>query len=205
MKKIAIVDYGMGNLHSVYKKVNKNDVIAEIVSSASSIAKYDKIILPGVGHFGKAIVLLKESGLFNAINEQVIIKEKPILGICLGMQLMCSTSEEGMAAGFGWFDSSVIKFRIKDKIRYKIPHMGWNNISIQKYSEIFKGINEDDEFYFVHSYHAHEGNPLDILATTIYEEKFISGLQKNNIFGLQFHPEKSHHCGEKIIKNFMNL
>ena len=121
------------------------------------------------------------------------------------MQLMCKSSEEGMTNGCGWFESQVIHFKIEDTVRYKIPHMGWNNLSILKHSVIFNGINEKDEFYFVHSFHAQGGNSPDILSTTEYEKVFISGLQRDNIIGLQFHPEKSHKSGEKIIKNFNYL
>ena len=118
---------------------------------------------------------------------------------------MCNQSEEGDVEGLGWFDANVVRFKVADKIKYKVPHIGWNNVSVQKESPLFKGILNDSEFYFVHSYHIISNNQKEVLTRTIYEYNFTSGLSKGNIFGLQFHPEKSHDVGEKIFYNFINL
>lgn len=198
-----IVDYGMGNLHSVKKKLHRIGVKAEISNNPEIIKKASKLFLPGVGHFSKAIQNLKELGLYDILNEAVLVKRIPILGICLGLQLMAKHSEEGDEYGFGWFDADVVHFNIQDKLIHKVPHMGWNNVNTTKQSALFDGIPESQEFYFVHSYHIRSNNEEDVLATTDYEYNFVSALEKDNIFGVQFHPEKSHDVGEKMLANFL--
>ena len=163
----------------------------------------NKIILPGVGHFQKAIENLIKLNLLDVLNEAVLVKQIPILGICLGMQLMASHSEEGDVAGLNWFDADVVKFKVSDELKYKVPHMGWNNAIIEKESPLFKGVSQDAMYYFVHSYHIKCNNKADILTTTEYDYSFTSSIQKNNIFGTQFHPEKSHEAGEEVIRNFI--
>jgi len=202
---IIIVDYGMGNLHSVKRKLDRIGVNAIISSNPKEILEAGKLILPGVGHFSKAVKNLKQTGIWEALNEAVLIKKTPILGICLGLQLMCKHSEEGNIDGLGWFDAKVIHFQVTDKLKYKVPHMGWNNVTVQKESLLFEEIALDSEFYFVHSYHIQSENQEEVLTTTNYEYDFVSGLSKGNIFGLQFHPEKSHDVGEKIFSNFNKL
>ena len=203
--KIVIVNYGMGNLSSIKRKLNLIGLNAVISSEAKDIENADKLILPGVGHFQKAIRNIKELELFDIINEIVLVKKKPILGICLGMQLMAKASEEGDCNGFGWFDANVVKFKIKDKLNYKIPHTGWNQIDKIKESKLMENIPEYSEFYFVHSYHFKCNNSNDILNVSEYEYKFTSAVEKDNIFGVQYHPEKSHGIGEKLLKNFIYL
>jgi len=198
-----IVDYGMGNLHSVKKKLHRIGVKADISNNPEIIKKASKLFLPGVGHFSKAIQNLKELGLYDILNEAVLVKRIPILGICLGLQLMAKHSEEGDEYGFGWFDADVVHFNIQDKLIHKVPHMGWNNVNTTKQSALFDGIPESQEFYFVHSYHIRSNNEEDVLATTDYEYNFVSALEKDNIFGVQFHPEKSHDVGEKMLANFL--
>lgn len=200
-----IVDYGMGNLHSVKKKLHRIGVKADISNNPEIIKKATKLFLPGVGHFSKAIQNLKELGLFEVLNEAVMVKKTPILGICLGLQLMAKHSEEGDEYGFGWFDAEVVKFTIKDQLKYKVPHMGWNQVAPKKSSILFDGISEAQDFYFVHSYHVKSNNPSEILSFTDYEYPFVSALEKENIFGVQFHPEKSHDAGEKMLSNFLKL
>ena len=202
---IVIIDYGMGNLRSVQKKLIRVNANVEISNNPLEISKADKIVLPGVGHFANGIKNLKELKIWDVLFEKVQIKKTPILGICLGMQLMARKSEEGKEEGLGWFDAEVIKFSIEDKLKFKVPHMGWNNVSVQKDSELFKNTSDDSLFYFVHSYHFNCYNKKDILATTQYELTFTSAVQKENIFGTQFHPEKSHDWGENLLKNFVNL
>ena len=202
---IAIVNYGMGNLHSVYKKLSELDVNPILATTAGQLMVADKLVLPGVGHFGTAMTHLKEMGMYDALNEAVLIKKKQILGICLGMQLLARRSEEGNAEGFGWIDADVIKFKIKDKVRHKVPQTGWNTIDICKESSLFKNINNHSEFYFLHSYHCEVSEPAEILTTTEYEYDFVSAVEKENIFGTQFHPEKSHSVGSELLKNFIQL
>ena len=200
---IAIINYGMGNLHSVYKKLAELGVNPVIATTPEQILNADKILLPGVGHFEAAIRHLKEIGLYDALNEAVLVRKKPILGICLGMQLMARGSEEGNASGFGWLDADVIRFKIKDTIHHKVPQTGWNTIDICKESALFKDISNHSEFYFLHSYHYEVSKPADILTKTQYEYDFVSAIEKDNIFGTQFHPEKSHGAGAQLLKNFI--
>jgi glutamine amidotransferase len=202
---IAIIDYGMGNLKSVKRKMDRIGVRSIITSDPEEIKKSDKIILPGVGHFARAILEIKKRGLWDLLTEQVLTEKKLVLGICLGMQLMAKHSEEGNSEGFGWFDAKVIRFKVSDTIRYKIPHMGWNTITPLKDSSLFEKIALDSEFYFVHSYHVLCNSPEDVLAETTYDYNFTSAFQKANIFGVQFHPEKSHDAGEMLLRNFVNF
>lgn len=203
--KIVIVNYGMGNLNSVRKALSRIQVDAVISSNPEDIINSRKIILPGVGHFGKAMSNLKALNLSDALHEAVLVKKKPILGICLGMQLMAKKSEEGNAKGFGWFDAEIKKFRVSDKIKYKIPHIGWNRIKIKKICPLMSGISEAWEFYFVHSYHLHTNEASDILNETQYDHIFVSAIARDNIFGVQYHPEKSHDAGTRMLKNFIEL
>ena len=203
--KIVIIDFGMGNLYSIYKKLQLLGANVVISSDPKVISKSDKIILPGVGHFKKAMDNLKNTRLIEVLNENVLEKYKPILGICLGMQLMTSFSEEGNENGLGWFDCKVSSFKVEDSLRYKIPHTGWNQIKIKKESRLMKNISENSEFYFVHSFHIKNEDVKDILNSTQYEYRFTSAFEKDNIFGVQDHPEKSHNNGFKILENFTKL
>ena len=204
-QKIVIIDYGMGNLRSAQKKFIRVNANIEISSDPSIISNADKLVLPGVGHFANGITKLKEYGIWDILNKKVLEDKTPILGICLGMQLMAKHSEEGDVEGLAWFDADIIKFRVKDQLKYKVPHMGWNNAVINKETELFKAVSEGAMFYFVHSFHIKCNNKEDILTTTEYEYSFTSAIQKNNIYGTQFHPEKSHDFGDQVFKNFVEL
>ncbi len=201
----VIVDYGMGNLHSVRKKLQRIGFDSEISNNPAKIIEASKLFIPGVGHFSKAIQNLKALHLYDALNEAVLVKKTPILGICLGFQLMTRHSEEGNEEGFGWFDADVVHFNITNQLKHKVPHMGWNNVKSEKKSILFDGIPESQEFYFVHSYHIKSNKEEDVLATTEYEFSFVSALERDNIFGVQFHPEKSHEVGEIMLSNFLKL
>jgi imidazole glycerol-phosphate synthase subunit HisH len=205
MSDIIIIDYGMGNLRSVQKKFERIGVDAEVSEDLNKIQNAKKLILPGVGHFANGVRNLKESGIWDILNKRVTIDKVPIIGICLGMQLMAKKSEEGDVLGLGWFDANVIRFRVSDTVKYKVPQMGWNNLSIMKESPFFKGINPSAQFYFVHSYHWLCDSVGDELATTQYDYNFTSAVFKENILGVQFHPEKSHEQGEILLKNFINF
>lgn len=202
---VAIVDYGMGNLFSIKKRVESLGANVVVASKADELKKSSKIILPGVGHFAKAMYNLRNRNLLEALNEAVLTKKKIVLGICLGMQLMAKHSEEGDADGLGWFDAEVVRFRIQDTLRYKVPHVGWNEIVIKRKTPLLGDIPDKSEFYFVHSYHFVPRDSSDEITVTEYESFFTSGIQKENIFGVQFHPEKSHDVGIKLFENFINL
>jgi glutamine amidotransferase len=202
---IVVVNYGMGNLRSVEKKLNSLKSGIVISSDLEVIKNASKLILPGVGHFANGMKNIKDYNLEDILNEKVLVEKIPILGICLGMQIMTKKSEEGDVAGFGWFDAEVLRFNVIDKLRYKIPHMGWNNINTQKQSILLENITEKAMFYFVHSYYVHCNKKDDILTTSTYEDKFVSSIQKDNIYGVQYHPEKSYDLGEEVFRNFVNL
>jgi len=205
MSSIVIVDYGMGNIHSVKKKLERLRVDVIVSSNHDDIVNASKIILPGVGHFGKAMESLCKLDLIETLNNAVLVNKKPILGICLGMQLMAKHSEEGNTDGLGWFDAEVVRFSIKDKLKYKVPHTGWNQIKLMKESRLMHHIPNYSEFYFVHSYHFKTEDKLAVLNETQYEYPFVSAVERDNIFGVQYHPEKSHDVGEQILKNFIEL
>jgi imidazole glycerol-phosphate synthase subunit HisH len=202
---IGIVNYGMGNLSSVKRKLDRLKADSVISCDTRILRVCDKLILPGVGQFSNAIKNLKEMSLWDYLNEDVIKNGKPILGICLGMQLMANHSDEGDEYGFGWIDAEIVKFNIDDKLKYKIPHIGWNHIFLKKRSLLFHDINLDSGFYFVHSYHFRTNDSSNIVGETIYEYPFVSAIQRDNIFGVQFHPEKSHDSGEQLLMNFISI
>lgn len=201
---IAIIDYGMGNLRSVQKAFERIKVPVLITSDKKEILKAAKIVLPGVGNFERGIANLKSNGLYDTLNAVVTENRIPILGICLGMQLMTEFSEEGNVEGLGWIKANTKKF-VFDTTGLKIPHMGWNTLNEVKSSPITNNISPDNLFYFVHSYYVSCENQDDVLAATNYGLSFVSSFQKENIFGCQFHPEKSHSAGLKLLKNFANL
>lgn len=203
-RTVVIIDYDMGNIRSILKKIRRPDYEVILTYDANIIDSADKIILPGVGHFAKGMRKLKERNLIDLLEEKVFKNKTPILGICLGMQLFGNFSEEGNARGLSWIDSQTVKFRLMD-IRHKVPHMGWNTLEQKKKSPILEDVSTDSYFYFVHSYHMECNDRNDIIATTRYGYDFVSFVQKGNIFGAQFHPEKSHEWGEKILDNFINL
>lgn len=204
-QKIVIVDYSMGNLNSVQKKLIQLNAQVVISSDPTVISEADKLILPGVGHFEKAVEIIQQKGLWDVLNKAVLIDKKPILGICLGMQLMTNSSEEGNVKGFGWIDATVIRLQVQDTLKYKIPHTGWNQIKIKKESQLMNGLMSETEFYFVHSFQVKTNDNSVILNETEYETSFVSAFEKENIFGVQYHPEKSHDSGKLLLDNFLKI
>ena len=204
-QKIVIIDYGMGNIRSVQRKFKEFGFQIEIVSKPEDVIKADKIVLPGVGHFASGVKNLKSNGLWEAIDEKVKNHKTPVLGICLGMQLMAKFSEEGDVEGFGWLDADVVRFSIKNQLKYKVPHIGWNSSEPQGNSDFTKGLKPESLYYFVHSYHLKCHKSEEILGLTNYEETFPSMAGKNHIIGVQFHPEKSHDSANILINNFLSF
>ncbi len=202
MNPVTIIDYKMGNVNSLIKAFRRIGCPCNITSEPSDIIKAKKLLLPGVGHFKMGMERLKRLGIIPALEEAVLGGKIPILGICLGMQLFSEWSEEGGISGLGWIKASTIKFNFDSSINIKIPHIGWNTLEIEQDSNLLNGIAPDDMFYFVHSYHVNCRDPQNIISLTEYGLTFVSMLQRENIFGCQFHPEKSHGCGLKILRNF---
>ena len=203
--KIVIVDYRTGNSNSIKRTLDRIGSASLISSQVKDVTQADKIILPGVGHFAKAMANLKELGLQEALNEAVLIKRKPVLGICLGMELMGRTSEEGNTPGLQWLDAQAVRLKIQAEGRHKVPHMGWNSIQIKSSSALLKGVDDLSEFYFAHSYHLKINDRSDLLTETEYGISFPSAVERNNIFGVQYHPEKSHRAGARVLKNFVEV
>ena len=207
--KVTIVDYKSGNISSVinsFKEVAKNKINLDVTSDLKKIKSSEKIVLPGQGSFKSCIdALNKIDGLIDTLNETVIIDKKPLLGICVGLQMFADTGyEETETKGLSWIPGKVLKIN-NQKGKYKLPHIGWNQINILKDSKIFKDIENNSHMYFVHSYEFIPKDKNVISATTDYSYNVVCAVQKENIFGTQFHPEKSDKIGLKIIDNFINL
>jgi glutamine amidotransferase len=197
---IVIVDYGVGNIGSIVSMLNKIGAPTTVSCDNTVIEKASKLILPGVGAFDKAMHELTQRQLIPTLNQAVLHDKKPILGICLGAQLLGKTSEEGQLPGLGWLDMDVKKLQTKG---LRVPHMGWNTVTPTKDSILFKKSTPDEiRFYFVHSYYMHCQNNNDILATCYYGQEFTCAVNKDNVFGVQFHPEKSHRFGFNLLKSF---
>ena len=200
-KKICILDYGSGNVASVYNMINFLGFECKITNENDYLEKSSHIILPGVGSYSAAMKKIKKKIFLKNLEKQVLKNNKPFLGICVGMQILSTTGYEfEICDGFGWIPGTVRK--IKNK---KLPHIGWNNINLKNNSPLLKDLDMDQNFYFVNSYQFVPRNNEDVVSTTNYEEDFCSIIQKNNIFGVQFHPEKSQKAGQLLIKNFINL
>ncbi len=200
---ITIIDYGVGNLSSIKNMLKRIGVAAEITNNVGAIEKAEKLILPGVGHFNYGMEQLHKSGLVGILNEKVLEKKVPILGICLGVQLLTQSSEEGTASGLGWIAGKTIAFdKTKLQANQKIPHMGWSEVDNYQQSKLFTNMPNEPRFYFVHSYHLALENSADVLVTANYGYPFAAGIEHENILGVQFHPEKSHKFGMKLLENF---
>lgn len=203
---LVIIDYGVGNLTSIknmLKKIGYRDVA--ISNDKSKIKDAEKLILPGVGHFDYGMRQLQASGLVDTLNQVVLEDKKPILGICLGAQLLTRGSEEGTEKGLGWIAADTVKFdSTKLNSNLKIPHMGWREVEATSNSKLFKDMYKEPRFYFVHTYHIVCDTPENIAVKASYGYEFVAGVEKENILGMQFHPEKSHKYGMKLLSNFIN-
>ena len=201
---VTIIDYGMGNLGSVLNMFKRIGAPAQISNDLDVIAKAKKILLPGVGAFDAAMERIENAGLLPVLNYKAKEEQVPVLGICLGMQLLTQSSEEGTRAGLGWVDAKTIRFAFSDSM-LKVPHMGWNLVHVKNTDRLVDDLPQASRFYFVHSYHVHCNRQEDVLMTTNYGISFHSIIHHNNIYGAQFHPEKSHKYGMKFLANFANL
>lgn len=199
---IAIVDYGMGNQHSVLNALQYLGVAAEVTADPEKVRLADRVILPGVGAFGAAMKNLNRSGLRQAMNEAVLDRGRPFLGICLGMQLVAERgTEKGLFEGLGWIPGEVRPMMPHD-LGLKLPHVGWNDIILEGNLPLFQGLKKERAFYFVHSYAICPENPAHVAATCGYGGSFVAAVYRDNIFATQFHPEKSQKNGLTILENF---
>lgn len=203
---IVIIDYGMGNVGSILNMLKKIGCQASISADPAEITKAEKLILPGVGAFDHGMRNLAERNLVALLNKKIVDDRCPVLGICLGMQLLSKRSEEGQLPGLGWIAAETRKFKFdSEKIALKVPHMGWNEVNSRDPSTLFKGFDETPRFYFVHSYHVCCEREEDILATSYYGFEFVAAVRNGNIMGTQFHPEKSHRFGMQLLRNYATL
>lgn len=200
---ISIVDYGMGNLGSVLNMFKKINVAARLVQNPDELNMAEKILLPGVGSFDKAMQKINENGFREILDRKALNEKIPVLGICLGMQLLTNESEEGTLPGLSWINASTKRFP-KD-MGLKVPHMGWNIVDLKEESLLTRNLDRESRFYFVHSYYVKVANPINSILSTKYGISFDSAIQKDNIYGAQFHPEKSHKFGMQLLKNFAAL
>ena len=203
---ITIINYGSGNISAianVYKRIN---VPYQIADKPGDVEGAEKIILPGVGAFDETMSILDQSGFRAALDKEVLINKVPVMGICVGMQILARRSEEGILPGLGWINGEVKKID-KSLIvqRPKVPHLGWNSIKVLKNTSLFEGIDTETGFYFLHSYYFDCFEKEDVLTETMYGTNFASAVNHENIYGVQFHPEKSHQNGVNLLKNFAHL
>jgi len=199
---VAIIDYGLGNLGSI---ANMLKVIGEksvITADKEKIVAAERIILPGVGAFDAGMQKLNETGLVEFIREQAIVNKKPLLGICLGMQMLGRKSEEGSLPGLGLIPFDTVKFKL-DETQLKVPHMGWDIVEFKKHNPLIDGLDGRQRYYFVHSYHAKCDSMENVLMTCDYGYEFACAVVRDNIYGVQFHPEKSHDFGMALLENFV--
>lgn len=198
---IKIVNYGLGNIDAFLNIYKRLGIEAQTANCCDELVDADKIVLPGVGAFDYAMQRLNESGMRGALDDMVLKKHVPVIGICVGMQMMAKRSEEGVAEGLGWFDAEVLKFKDESLM---VPEMGWNSVEHND-NAIFDGLTEHPRFYFLHSYYFRCNNTDDVIGTSDYGVCFASAVNRDNIYGIQFHPEKSHSNGVRLLENFAKL
>lgn len=200
---ITIIDYGSGNVSAIGNIYRRLNIPFTIASTSEQVEGAEKIILPGVGAFDETMSQLDESGLREVLDRQVLVNRVPVLGICVGMQILAAKSEEGKLPGLGWIKGEVKKID-KELLqgKPKIPHLGWNDVKVKRENHLFDDIDEEKGFYFLHSYYFQCDNESDVASTTWYGTRFASAINNRNIYGVQFHPEKSHNNGVRLLKNF---
>ena len=203
MNKIVVVDYKLGNIGSIINIIKKIGHKAILSENPDVISSADKLILPGVGAFDRGMERLNQSALIPVLNDRIITHKIPIIGICLGMQLLTQKSEEGILPGLGWINAEVKRFQFEKQI--KIPHMGWNTVAPTNNHFLFTGFAETPRFYFVHSFYVVCNDSYTTVGTTNYGHDFASVIHSQNVFGVQFHPEKSHRFGMQLLKNFIEM
>ena len=203
---ITIIDYGLGNIRAFVNLYERLNIKTRIAKNANDLKDACKIILPGVGAFDQAITKLNQSGMRNELDKQVLMNKTPLVGICVGMQILAKSSDEGVMPGLGWIDGVVRKLDdSKIPFKTKLPHMGWNTIKPVKNNSLLNNLDDGSRFYFLHSYYFICNNSDDIISTTEYGINFASAINNYNIFGIQFHPEKSHSNGIRVLQNFSEL
>jgi glutamine amidotransferase len=203
---IAIVDYGLGNIGAFVNVYNKANIKVVVAKTADELKGARKLVLPGVGHFDHAMELLQHSGMRDTLDRLVLDDKVPVIGICVGMQILARTSEEGSLPGLGWIDADVKAFKSWEAARnMPLPHMGWNDVRPHNSSPLFAGLETDARFYFLHSYYVSCGRQDDVLATCDYGAEFSCAVRHANVYGVQFHPEKGHSFGNRLLKNFAEL
>ena len=200
---VAVIDYGMGNIGSICKMLRVVGATPVVTADPAVMTHVDRVLLPGVGHFDRAMANLQELGLVEPLRRLALEDKKPFLGICLGMQLLCRSSEEGTQPGLGLFDAHVRRFEFSGPTRLKVPHMGWTELTPKKHSVLLRGLDAASRFYFVHSFFVECAEPSDVLAEATYGVPFVAAFERGNIHGVQFHPEKSHRFGIQMFRNFV--
>lgn len=203
---IGIIDYGLGNVLAFVNVYRRCNIPVRVIGTAADLSSASKLILPGVGSFDHAMERLDQSGMRQRLTELVLEREVPVLGICVGMQMLAGSSEEGKLPGLGWVDAKVRRFDVS-KLPHgtHLPHMGWNDVTPAGPGGLFKEMEKDARFYFLHSYYFDCHDQADILAVSEYGERFSCAVRHKNVYGVQFHPEKSHHFGTQLLKNYWEL
>ncbi|WP_285009888.1 imidazole glycerol phosphate synthase subunit HisH [Pedobacter faecalis] len=203
--KIYIPNLSLGNTKSVVNMVRKAGGLVQIAGSPSELLDAEKIILPGVGSYDAGMTELHDGGWVEALNDLVLVRKRPILGICLGMQFFFDGSEEGVCPGLGWIPGTLVRFCSTPENPIKVPHMGWNTLKVKRTDSLFDSSDEEVRFYFVHSYHAVCKDEYDLVATAHHGSDVTAAVQRGNIYGVQFHPEKSHKFGLSLFNNFLSV
>jgi len=203
---ITIIDYGVGNIQAFLNAYSRLNIPATTARTADELRSARKLILPGVGAFDNAVQRLEDSGMRATLDELVIHNGVPVLGVCVGMQMLVGSSEEGVLPGLGWMEGRVASLRrLKGAADLPLPHMGWNDVRPASHNGVFAHLDLEPRFYFLHSFYLEDVREEDMLATSAYGSDFCVAVRKDNILGVQFHPEKSHHCGTRLLKNFAEL